>query len=114
MYRGMAYTRCDDNGTAYYFSADDFAGLHKESYRFKSSKGYNLQGYLYYYDNPVKDRLVVFDHGLGGGHRSYMKEIEKLGTITPKANNNWRFVPDSLVAPAAKRDYDLLFGKKDK
>lgn len=78
MYRGMAYTRCDDNGTAYYFSADDFAGLHKESYRFKSSKGYNLQGYLYYYDNPVKDRLVVFDHGLGGGHRSYMKEIEKL------------------------------------
>ena len=42
MYRGMAYTRCDDNGTAYYFSADDFAGLHKESYRFKSSKGYNL------------------------------------------------------------------------
>ena len=43
-----------------------------------------------------------------------MKEIEKLGTITPKANNNWRFVPDSLVAPAAKRDYDLLFGKKDK
>ena len=37
MYRGMAYTRCDDNGTAYYFSADDFAGLHKESYRFKSS-----------------------------------------------------------------------------
>ena len=43
-----------------------------------------------------------------------MKEIEKLGTITPKANNNWRFVPDSLVAPAARRDYDLLFGKKDK
>ena len=24
MYRGMMYTRCDDNGTAYYFSADDF------------------------------------------------------------------------------------------
>lgn len=78
MYRGMAYTRCDDNATSYYFSADDFHGLHKESYNFKSSKGYNLQGYLYYYDNPIKDRLVVFDHGLGGGHRSYMKEIEKL------------------------------------
>lgn len=78
MYRGMAYTRCDDNATAYYFSADDFHGLHKESYNFKSSKGHNLQGYLYYYDNPIKDRLVVFDHGLGGGHRSYMKEIEKL------------------------------------
>ena len=66
MYRGMAYTRCDDNGTSYYFSADDFAGLHKESYRFKSSKGYNLQGYLYYYDNLIKDRLVVFDREIGG------------------------------------------------
>ena len=43
-----------------------------------------------------------------------MKEIEKLGTITPKANNNWRFVPDSIVAPAAKRDYELLFGNKRK
>lgn len=78
MYRAMAYTRCDDNGTAFYFSADDFPGLHKESYRFRSSKGYDLQGYLYHYDNPVEGRLVVFDHGMGGGHRSYMKEIEKL------------------------------------
>ena len=43
-----------------------------------------------------------------------MKEIEKLGTITPKANNNWRFVPDSIIAPAAKRDYELLFGNKRK
>lgn len=41
-----------------------------------------------------------------------MKEIERLGTITPKANNNWRFVPDSLVRPAAERDMQLLFGKK--
>lgn len=41
-----------------------------------------------------------------------MKEIERQGTITPKANNNWRFVPDSLVRPAAERDMQLLFGKK--
>ena len=27
LYRGMSYTRCDDNGTAYYFSAEDFQGL---------------------------------------------------------------------------------------
>lgn len=40
-----------------------------------------------------------------------MKEIERQGTITPKANNNWRFVPDSLVRPAAERDMQLLFGK---
>lgn len=41
-----------------------------------------------------------------------MKEIEKMGTVTPKANNNWKFVPDSLVLPAAKRDRELLFGNK--
>ena len=29
-YRGMAYTRCDDNGTAFYFSAEDFEGLSRE------------------------------------------------------------------------------------
>jgi len=38
-----------------------------------------------------------------------MKEIEKRGTVYPKANNNWRFVPEELVAPAAKRDRALLF-----
>lgn len=78
MYKGMAYTRCDDNGTAYYFSADDFSGLNKEAYRFKSSMGHDLSGYIYSYASPKEGKLVVFDHGFGGGHRSYMKEIEKL------------------------------------
>ncbi|MBQ4353566.1 MAG: alpha/beta fold hydrolase [Clostridia bacterium] len=78
MYRGMAFTRCDDNGTAYYFSADDFAGLKKEALRFQSSRGHELAGYVYSYENPAEGRLIVFDHGFGGGHRSYMKEIEML------------------------------------
>ena len=78
MYKGMAYTRCDDNGTAFYFSEKDFEGLKKETYIFNSSMGHKLQGYIYYYDGYKEDRLIVFDHGFGGGHRSYMKEIEKL------------------------------------
>ena len=78
MYKAMAYTRCDDNGTAFYFSAEDFPGLHKESYVFESSMGHKLQGYIYNYDEPQEGRLIVFDHGFGGGHRSYMKEIELL------------------------------------
>lgn len=41
-----------------------------------------------------------------------MKEIERLGTITPKANNNWRFVPDSIVKPAAQCDRKMLFGEE--
>lgn len=40
-----------------------------------------------------------------------MEEIEKMGEIEAKANNNWRFVPEEWTKPAAKRDYDLLFGK---
>ena len=79
-YRGMAYTRCDDNGTAFYFSAEDFEGLHREPYPFAASAGHRLQGYLYHYGNPTPGRLIVFDHGFGGGHRSYLREIEMLAS----------------------------------
>lgn len=41
-----------------------------------------------------------------------MDEIKRMGTITPKANNNWRFVPEEIAEPAIKRDRELLFGKK--
>ena len=39
-----------------------------------------------------------------------MQEIEKIGTVTPKANNNWKFVPENWTKPAAIRDSLLLFG----
>ena len=78
VYKGMMHTRCDDTETVFYFSAEDFDGLHKESYVFKASAGHDLQGYLYHYDDPIEGRLIVFDHGFGGGHRAYMKEIEML------------------------------------
>ena len=41
-----------------------------------------------------------------------MEAIEKIGTIEAKANNNWKFVPEAWTKPAAQRDYELLFGKK--
>ncbi len=78
LYKGMMYTRCDDTETVFYFSAKDFEGLNSEPYSFKSSAGNTLKGYIYNYDNPIPDRLIVFDHGFGGGHRAYMKEIEML------------------------------------
>jgi pimeloyl-ACP methyl ester carboxylesterase len=78
MYKGMMHTRCDEDGTAFYFSAEDFAGLKKEPYSFASSAGHTLQGYLYSYGDPIEGRIIVFDHGFGGGHRAYMKEIEML------------------------------------
>ncbi len=78
IYKGMAYTRYDGDGTAYYFSSEDFPSLNKEPFAFTASAGHNLQGYFYCYDGYRNDRLVVFEHGMGGGHRSYMKEIEML------------------------------------
>ena len=38
-----------------------------------------------------------------------MKEIEKQGVVDPKPNNNWRFVPEEWVKPAAVRDRKILF-----
>ena len=47
------------------------------------------------------------------GLRHYLaEEIQKQGSVNPKPNNNWRFIPESLVAPAIQRDRELLFGKK--
>lgn len=78
IYEDMMLSRCDDNGNVFYFSADDFPGLEKIPYSFSSSKGHTLQGYFYSYPDAVKNRLIIFEHGMGGGHRSYMREIEKL------------------------------------
>ena len=47
------------------------------------------------------------------GQRHYLaEEIQKQGSVNPKPNNNWRFIPESLVAPAIQRDRELLFGKQ--
>ena len=77
-FRNNFLRRCDDTGTAFYYSAADFPGLEAEAFSFSSCKGHELKGYFYHYADPVPGRIVVFDHGFGGGHRSYMKEIELL------------------------------------
>jgi 2',3'-cyclic-nucleotide 2'-phosphodiesterase/3'-nucleotidase len=38
-----------------------------------------------------------------------MLEIEKMGHVMPKANNNWHFVPSEWTEPALKRDRKLIF-----
>ena len=43
-----------------------------------------------------------------------MKEIEKAGIIDPQPNNNWKFVPEDWVKPAAERDRALLFKNQEK
>ncbi len=78
LYNELIFRRCDDEGLAYYFSAKDFDGLHADPFSFKGNNGQILKGNFYYYDNPCENRIIVFDHGMGGGHLSYMKEIEML------------------------------------
>jgi len=78
VYRRKLFNRCDDMGVAFYFSAADFPGLRSAPFSFPAKAGHSLQGWIYSYENPVPGRLIVFDHGMGGGHRSYMREIERL------------------------------------
>lgn len=78
IYKNMVYNRADDNGCVFYFSADDFEGLSAVSYTFKSIDGHSLKGAFYFYEGYDENRIIIFDHGMGSGHRGYMREIEML------------------------------------
>ena len=78
MYRANLFSRQDNPWGIFYFSSDDFPGLQAHPYRFTAKAGHVLNGWFYHYDDPVPGRLVVFDHGLGNGHRAYMTEIAQL------------------------------------
>ena len=78
MYRANLFARQDNPNGIFYFSPADFPGLQAHSYTFPARAGHTLQGWFYHYENPIPGRLVVFDHGMGNGHRAYMTEIEKL------------------------------------
>ena len=78
IYKEQFLNRCDDKGLAHYFSHADFPGLRQQSFDFRSSLGHDMKGWFYCYDEIIPGRLIVFEHGFGGGHRSYMKEIEML------------------------------------
>ena len=77
-YCRQVHTRNEDTGNVFYFSPQQFKGLHCKAHSFASSLGHTLQGYFYYYDAPAAGRIVILDHGMGSGHRGYMKEIELL------------------------------------
>lgn len=78
LYKKNIFTRFDELDYLYYFSEKDFEGLKSENYEFYSYKGHILKGKFYYYDNFKPNHIVIFEHGMGGGHLSYFKEIEIL------------------------------------
>lgn len=78
IYKNTLFRRHDPDESIFYFSHSDFEGLCAEEFCFKSKRGHLLNGRFYHYDNPVKDRLIVFEHGMGNGHNGYFSEIEYL------------------------------------
>ena len=78
LYRNNLFIRNDNAKGIFYFSPEDFMGLHAHPYEFPAKAGHTLKGFFYHYDNPIPGRLLVFDHGMGNGHRAYMREIQTL------------------------------------
>ena len=75
-YRARVHARANELDCVFYFSHENFEGMKRERHEFCSSMGHTLSGNFYYYGERRTDRIVVFEHGMGAGHRSYMREIE--------------------------------------
>ena len=74
IFRRRLLVRHDPDGSIFYFSPEDFA-LSYEPFDFRGHKGQRLSGFLYSKGEPKEDRLIVFDHGMGCGHKAYIREI---------------------------------------
>ena len=61
-----------------YHSYIDFKGLKQEAYTFYNSKGIEIHYFYYFYPDYKEGKIVLFCHGLGPGHVSYLAEIEQL------------------------------------
>lgn len=69
--------RCEGNPYLSYFTAADFDNLQADPVEFPGNRGQILRGNLYY-KKKTSDRkaLLIFCHGMGGGHLSYTTEID--------------------------------------
>ena len=83
IYKKAFVRRYDDDHIIHYFSYRDFPGMEARKVQFSTPQGISVRGYIYSYPalfakDGHHDELVVFCHGMGGGHRSYMREIETI------------------------------------
>lgn len=61
--------------------------------------------------NKLKDRIISISDK---DFRFFLIDyIQKKGVIEPKSLNQWKFVPESWTIPAARRDYEILFGDEE-
>ena len=56
------------------------------------------------------DSRIIYQSPLDLRHY-LMEEIKRMGHVSPRANNNWRFVPEEWTVAAGKRDRKLVFGE---
>ena len=61
-----------------YHAYSDFKGLKQEAFTFNNSKGTEIHCFYYYYDYYRTDKIVLFCHGMGPGHVSYLSDIDAL------------------------------------
>ena len=69
--------RHDPDGTIFYYAPEDL-GLTYTEFNFKGDRGQNLRGYFYGDGATKPSRLIIFEHGMGCGHRAYLREIETI------------------------------------
>lgn len=77
-YKKALLPRRDPDGALYYFSKNDFPELSQDKYFFTGDKGQRLAAFVYYTGEKRYDKLVIFEHGMGCGHESYMTEIRTI------------------------------------
>ncbi|MGN0571875.1 MAG: alpha/beta hydrolase [Candidatus Fimenecus sp.] len=115
-------TRCEGNPYLSYFTAADFENLEAEPIEFQGSRGQTLRGNLYFETGKTDFKaLLIFCHGMGGGHLSYTTEIDcftKHGFLVLAYDNTGTMASDgkSLVGmPQAVSDLKsaLQFAKTD-
>lgn len=76
MYSTVFGKRCDGDEKLKYFTHKDFEGLKAAPIEFPNKDGVMLRGAIYAKSGVQQPKgLIVFSHGMGGGHLSYMTEI---------------------------------------
>lgn len=114
--------RCEGNAYLQYFTAADFPNLVAEPIEFSGNCGQVLRGNLYAQAGRQDFKaLLVFAHGMGGGHLSYTTELDffaKRGYLVLAYDNTGTMASEgkSLVGmPQAVSDLRsaLAFAKQD-
>ncbi|HZJ89806.1 MAG TPA: alpha/beta fold hydrolase [Bacilli bacterium] len=70
--------REDENELLTYFTVEDYPSLRSEDIRFKNKRDEKLAGKIYFKDNIIYNRVILFFPGFGPGHIAYTTLINDL------------------------------------